>query len=261
MLALASVAVLSANAAQAAVIYEDNFTGSTGSIVNTTTPSLSRQPNLVDYSGNRYQGVNSQPTLDGLGHAYSTNGGGAVSLALPSLTSGDIITITMDMVTSTTNVSGYIIAGFTKAANTITSQGVLSAGLSGNGRLRVGSGTGTGDVYLSTTNDTGAVNTGGTWTSALTTFVMTYNTGTGALSINFDNSAISPYSWSGTVLTSLADLQYFTFQFNGMASTNAAYVDYLKVEVTPVPEPSVYALLFGGLGFVFLMSRRRRASC
>lgn len=251
---------VSANAVEAAVIYEDNFSGSAGSIVNTATPASSRQPNLVDYAGNRYQGVNSQPTINGSGRAYSTNGGGAVSLALPSLTSGDVITITIDMVTSTTNVSGYIIAGFTKQANTITSQGVLSAGLSGNGRLRVGSGTDTGNVFLSGANDSGAVLSSGTWTSPLTTFVMTYNTGTGGLSINFDNDSISPYSWSGTVAASLADLQFFTFQFNGMAASSAAYVDYMKVEITPVPEPSVYALLFGGLGFVLFMSRRRRVS-
>lgn len=262
-LMVATAAIIVAHSAQAVVLYEDNFSGTAGSIV--PTPTTGRFPNLVDYNNNRYQGSNNQPSIDGSGRFYSTNGGGAISLALPTLSSGDIIKITLDMVTSTTNASGYIIAGFTALPETFgtTNSGVLSAGLSGNGRLRVGSGTSNSNIYISSganLNDSGVVLSGGTYTSALTTFVMTYNTGTGAISITFDNDNISPYTWNGSYLAALSDLKYFTIQFNGMAASNAAYVDYLKVEV--IPEPSTFALLFGGLGSVMLVARKRRqAAC
>lgn len=255
--------------ANAVLLYEDDFSGAAGSIVNIGNPSLSRQPNLVNTDDARYQGVNNQPSINATnGYAYSTNGGGAVSLALPSLAFGDVITLTLTMRTITNQAAGYVIAGFTKEANSLTSQGVVSAGLSGDGRLRVGTGTNTTSAYLSTSNDSGVVLSNSIYTSPLTTFVMTYTVGTGALQVSFDNDSISPYVWNGTVAASIEDLKFFTFQFNGAnnqnnvptgtpANTYTSNVDYLSVDVQPIPEPQAVVLILGGLGLFFVIRRAR----
>ena len=57
---------------------------------------------------------------------------------------------------------------------------------------------------------------------------------------------------SYATLTNLGDPAYFAFE-------NVITVDNLKyTEVSPVPEPSTYALMLGGLGMVGFMAYRRR---
>lgn len=254
-------ALLATTSLNAAVIYEDNFSGAAGSIVNTTTPSLSRKPNLVNTLDSSYQGSNTQPSTNGSGQAYSTNGGGGISLLLPEISSGDVITITLQMTTVMTSASGWLMTGFTSAASTFGASGQLSTGLSGNGRFRAGTGTSSSNLALTSTNDSAVtsstVGSTTTYTSALTTYVMTYNTASGLLNVSFSNASMgSPYTWSTTTMATVADLNYFTIQWNGGGTST---IDYMKLEV--VPEPGTVALFALGAGGVVFLSRRKRPAC
>jgi len=91
-------------------IYEDNFDGSTGTLLS------GRAPDIVNTTGSTYV-ASAEVELDGDGNAISTNGGGVASIALPTINDGDVITITAAIrPVSSTDPGNWIAVGFSPNA-------------------------------------------------------------------------------------------------------------------------------------------------
>ena len=80
---------------------------------------------------------------------------------------------------------------------------------------------------------------------------------------NFDAALTNP-AFSSTVLTfgagsySISGRLDQSVTMDGVSPLNAT-LGAVRLTVAPIPEPSTYALLLGGLGLVGLLARRRRA--
>lgn len=91
-----------------------------------------------------------------------------------------------------------------------------------------------------------------------------------SLDSNYDNDSVASLSWtnlgSGSGLTSLSSIQMqakngggaWGSDETGNVTGNWVTVDNVTLTVSPVPEPSTYALLIGLIAFVFVAIRNRR---
>lgn len=104
-----------------------------------------------------------------------------------------------------------------------------------SGSTRLNSWGGTGWTELA--NLTGSVAAGTTWTTGLT---LSYTVGGGDSAVFGDNIAVG-----------------FKDSWTGSGGESSALFDNVSVDVTPVPEPSAFALLAGCFGLAWVMLRRR----
>jgi len=251
----------------ATVIYEDDFTGTSGTL------NLGRHPTIVDWENNAYLGKNTSNyfKLNGSGQliADRTAGGLSTSLLMPEITTSSIVTVTMDFRTSVTS-SGYIGLGFTNANSSLAVAGEVSAVVWQNGRVNVwdsavvDAGTGIASVSsgITSTSSTGVIRT------EVCRLVMTLDaTGedpTLLVTLTGLTSGVSTTIYNGIVSTDLDALNYLTIQFSqqliGTNATPQGYVDYINMAVTTIPEASATAfVLVAALGVLVTRSRRNRA--
>ncbi len=77
------------------------------------------------------------------------------------------------------------------------------------------------------------------------------------------NTIGSAHSFSGGVIANVTEIGFFTGVTTGGANAvrvSSLEFNYVAGVVAPIPEPSSYALLAGGLSILFVTSRRRRQS-
>jgi hypothetical protein len=239
--------------AQATVIFEDNFTGASGTLLN------GRSPNLVNTEGNTYTAPTSL-LLNGSGWAVSTNGSGSASIAMPTLTANETVIMTAVLRPRNT-ANNWMGFGFTDVVGSLATEGIAWAFLRGGthsngGRVTVNSGDGTtGALYSSTAAEVG-------WAGATdpSTMKITYTVGTGNMKVELGTQTVFEgliaYNGAAGTPAPLEALNYFTFQWSSQnIDTSAApgYFDSIKVEV--IPEPATIGML--GLGAIVAALIRR----
>lgn len=207
----------------AAVLYEDNFNGKAG------VPLVGRAPDTVNESKASYLGSNLLIT-DGAGRVVTKGVNHAVSLPLPKIKAGDIVTLTAD-VRASGEASAYVGIGFTDAVSTLSGFAELMASVrsDGAGRVFLGPPKNNTPLYLKPANLAGAH---GNVTDPVR-IVLTLDTGNRRLSVLIGAGRV----FDGPVDYATPErLNHVTLQFAAQAVADAAspaYVDYLKVEVAP----------------------------
>lgn len=253
----AALALLATNAAQATVIYQDDFSGTAGSQLQ------GRSPNLVNTTGNTYTTLapTNQLQINGSGWLGTTGSGGVAWLALPAISLGDTITLTVSLRPESTT-SNFIAIGFSDGTSDLISKGTAWALLRGGGAANAGqvlvrSGNGTnGVLYNPGTQEP-------TWGgSSPSTMTLIYNTGTGNLQAKLGAATlfngIIDYNGVTDTPAPLSALTHVSIQWlseNSLSSGSPGYVDSLQVDV--VPEPSTTALLVAGAVCVGVLLRRK----
>jgi hypothetical protein len=241
--------------AQATVIYQDNFTGTGGSLLN------GRSPDTVNTGGATYTASDTLK-LDGNGRAVSTNGSGSASIAMPTLTANDTVIMTAVLRPRNT-VNNWMGFGFTDvAAGSLATDGIAWAYLRGGarsnqGQVTIASGDGTTGQLYTTAVPPEAGYAGLTDPSTLK---ITYAVSNGNMKVELGANTV----WEGLIdYGGVADtpapaaaLDYFTFQWNAQfpdTNANPGYFDSITVEV--IPEPATIGML--GLGAIVAALIRR----
>jgi hypothetical protein len=238
-----------------ALIYEDDFSANPGALNGRTTASGFGNWTTTDSAfqvGSGQITINTNAPVD-----YH-----AATFALPTLTTNDILSLTITLRPSGPIFTGF---GFTPgSAEYVQNTGynwIYYTGLdSPTPAIQILTGQGpTGLVYNAALTNP-ALNFDA---SLPTTFQYTYSASAKTLTITATNGVnsstlLNNFDASATPLSGFSN---FALQFQGQAlgtDPNPAYVDYLEVEV--VPEPTTYAMLLCGLGAVTAMTvlRRRR---
>lgn len=209
----------------AAVLYEDNFNGAAGA------PLVGRAPDTVNNPKASYLGSNLLVT-DGAGRVVTKGTNHAVSLPLPKITEGDVVTLTADVRASGT-ASAYIGIGLTDAVATLSgfSELMVSVRSDGAGRVFLGPPNKGTPLYLKPANLAGAH---GNVTEPVRV-VLIFDTGKRKLTALIGAGKV----FDGPVdYATPEQLNHVTLQFASQAAADTAspaYVDYLKVEVSPSP--------------------------
>ncbi len=255
----AALTLLVTGAVQATVIYQDNFDGASGSLLQ------GRSPNLVNTTGNTYTTLapTSQLQVNGSGWLGTTGTGGVAWLALPTISSGDVITLTVSMRPASTT-SNFIAVGFSDGTSDLITKGTAWALLRGSGNANQGqvlvrSGNGTSGVLYNP--GTQEPDWGGASPSTMT---LIYNTGTGNLQARLGATTlfngIIDYNGVTDTPAPLSALTHVSIQWlseNSLSSGTPGYVDSLQVDVVPEPA-SVALLLAGGVAAGVLRWRKNR---
>ncbi|MCF6253457.1 MAG: PEP-CTERM sorting domain-containing protein [Thiomicrorhabdus sp.] len=85
------------------------------------------------------------------------------------------------------------------------------------------------------------------------------NNGVGSLSSLNDNISYATLTRGDSIPQSvIIDGEVFVLVDDGLASSTLIIDNFRYTEVSPVPEPSTYALMLGGLGLVGFMAYRRK---
>lgn len=207
----------------AAVLYEDNFNGAAG------VPLVGRAPDTVNTPAASYLGSNLL-VADGAGRVVTKGTNHAVSLPLPKIAEGDVVTLTAD-VRASGAASAYIGIGFTDAVATLSgfSELMVSVRSDGAGRVFLGPPNKGTPLYLKPANLAGAH---GNVTEPVR-IVLIFDTGKRKLTALIGAGKV----FDGPVDYATPErLNHVTLQFAAQAAADAtapAYVDYLKVEVAP----------------------------
>jgi len=235
-----------------ALIYEDDFSANPGALNGRTTASGFGNWTTTDSAfqvGSGQITINTNAPVD-----YH-----AATFALPTLTTNDILSLTITLRPSGPIFTGF---GFTPgSAEYVQNTGynwIYYTGLdSPTPAIQILTGQGpTGLVYNAALTNP-ALNFDA---SLPTTFQYTYSASAKTLTITATNGVnsstlLNNFDASATPLSGFSN---FALQFQGQAlstDTFPAYVDYVKVEV--VPEPTTYAILLCGLGMMTALRRRR----
>lgn len=205
------------------VIYEDSFTGATGTPLNTREPDMTNQP------GKGYSG-SAAPRL--MANRAVTVGNACISLPVPSIKEGNVIRFSADVHTAGENLFGYIGLGFAETADArLSHEGILWANIMNGGFARVWQGPseprGAGIPLYS---ESGVVaNTSGGSSS----LEFSFNTKTQELVVRVDGYDL----FNGTIDYNTPEkLKYLVLQFNDVNTSNAgsegaAYIDNLTVAI------------------------------
>ncbi len=219
--------------AQAAVVYQDDFTGVAGSLLN------GRSPNLVNTEGKTYTATDTLQ-LDGNGLAVSTSGAGSASIAMPALTANDTVVMTAVFRprSSSNNWMGF---GLARDPAALTGDGavwVLVRGgpHSNGGIVSISSGPGTaGNVYATLAGTQPEAGFEGINPSTLK---ITYIVKTGhmkvELGVNTVFEGLIAYNGTAGTPAPLDAIDYFTFQWNAQLTSTSptpGYFDSITVEV------------------------------
>ena len=241
--ALAAAALFLANTGNATVIYLDNFGGTVGTNID------GRTPDVTDTTGFTYVATNggSPLVVDGGGRVVSINGEGAMNIALPTITSDQVITITLQLRPQQASVDNWIAVGL--KADTTGNQ--LSNGTAwallggfpaeGAGSAQVFSGDATAGPLFSANPVASA------GLSKVSTLTLVYNTTTGNLKVDLSsiNGSATLFngiiSYGGTANTpaplsavQALGVQWFKQNTSNGGVADAGYVDSLKVDVRAV---------------------------
>ena len=217
--------------ARAAVIYQDDFTGDAGTLLN------GRAPNVFTATTNTYTAA-TVLQLDGSGRCVSGNGGGYASIALPALTSNDVIVIEgVFRPWNSANVNNWLGFGLAGDPGGITGTGTAWAYLRGGnksnqGQVTVFSGNGiAGQLYVSTSAEPGF---GGLNPSTLK---ITYTVKTGNMKVELGTNTVFEglIAYGGTTNTPapLSAMDYFTMTWSAgdtAAGANPAFFDSITVK-------------------------------
>lgn len=243
--AIFSIAAFNANAVLPVNLNAD-ANGWTGWTAAHSTGNTSQAGNFISNAiGNGENG--SQVPVNGSSWALYANSGQTAAMIYDfssSLVAGDSVSIAFD--------NGFINNGGTVGFSLQNSLGLNRFEfyfVGGTASYQINDNTGARDVDPAGTNMTLPFTAGG-----VGTILFTQGAGnTYTLSIN--GAAIEN---TGLVLTASDISRIRLFNFNaGSGSTHDQYFNSLVV--TPVPEPSTYALIIGGLALLIFIARRRAA--
>jgi len=222
---------------QGKTIYQDNFGGDAGSLLQ------GRSPDTVNTTGDTYTTLapTSQLQVTGSGWAGTTGSGGVAWLPLPALSSGDVITLTAGLKPAS-NASNFIAVGFSNGTSDLITNGsvwalLFGSGAPGQGRVVIRSGMGeNGVLYKSATREPA-------WEdSAESILTLVYNTRTGNLRVSLGSDTLfdGPISYNDAADTPapISALSHVTLQWfdqNPISDPNAGSIDSLQVEISPAP--------------------------
>lgn len=209
----------------AGVVYEDSFTGPVGTKLNSRGPDLFNADTSVKYIGG------DAPRI--LRDTGVTLGNSVVSLPLPPIKAGEVVTVSLGIKAVGENPFGYIGVGFTDAAKEpLSTKGVLWANIMNGGYMRVWQGPsepkGAGLLLHGSSASVAAP-------SIVSELVLVFDTGSKNFSVTLDSQSI----FEGTIdFPALETLKFLTIQFNGVSTSNdpeVACIDNLKVSIDPAP--------------------------
>jgi hypothetical protein len=220
--------------AQAGIIYQDNFAGTAGTLLN------GRSPNVVNTGGKTYTASTSL-LLNGAGWAVSTNGTGSASIALPALTPSDTVIMTAVFRPRNT-VNNWMGFGLSRDPLALSTDGTAWAYLRGgthsnSGRVVIASGNGTtGQLYASTAAEAGFQD------ANPSTMKITYTVGTGNMKVELGANKVFEgliaYGGTNNTPAPLSAIDHFSFQWSSqLASTSPTpgFLDSITVEVERNP--------------------------
>lgn len=217
-----TVSVLSLLPAMAEILFQDDFGGQMGEKLIQRTLNTAKGESVA-FAGH------TQLVLNGSGQVVSTNGGGAVSLPLPEIKPGDVITVTSNVRSAGDPVS-WIGIGFTKEPETLSSFGQITAAVraDGAGRVFTGAQKDGFTLYRDKVNVAGSVNN----ITGTVRLSLSFNTGNFNLLVKIDDTVI----YDGPIdYTTLDGLRYATFELvrqNNSAANDPGLVDGFKVEIS-----------------------------
>lgn len=209
--------------AHAATIYEDSFTGPTGTKLNTRGPDVSNTTPAANYTGG------DAPRLSN--NMGMTVGNGVASLPLPAIKAGEIVTISLDVKTAGDNQFGYVGVGLANEPNVPLSRaGALWANIMNGGFARVWQGP-------SEPQGAGLALYGGgdhvADYSDMTRLVMSFDTGSKLLIVKLNDSPIFEGVISFEDLDKLKYVSIFFNQVNISGTPEPACIDNFSVTIEP----------------------------
>jgi hypothetical protein len=243
--------------AQATVIYQDNFTGTGGSLLN------GRAPDTVNTGGKTYTAsttLNLSTNASATGWAVSTVAAGYAAIQMPTLTVNDtvIMTAVLRPRNSQNNWLGFgLQSDNTNGVGTIgTAWAYLRGGQHSNsGKVSIASGPGAAsNLYASAVAEPGFEGLNPS------TMKITYAVSNGYMKVELGANTV----WDGLIdyggvdtPAPLTAIDYFGFAWNTQntdSTTTPGYFDSIKVEV--IPEPATIGML--GLGMLTILAIRRK---
>ena len=232
-----------------------NFVLGSGAALNTNGPGGSRAIELVDTSGTLASTAVLTPTV--------ANGSPAFNTALPGQ---ELLRLTADFAVTTLTAAGsnvnvprivlgntadpanlvHVGLGRTSGGNVILYAGKGDSSNPSDGATRVllhnyGS-YNTGDLAANDTND------------VYVTLTLTYSSATGAMTISATNGGVNG-SGSFTGFSGFNNDNLTLSFVSGTSAQTTAYLDNVRLETLPIPEPA--AALLGSMGLLGLLLRRR----
>jgi len=242
--------------AQAAIIYQDDFSGTAGSLLN------GRAPNVVNTTGNTYTAA-SVLELNGSGRAVSSNGGGYASIALPAVTEDDVVVMEAVFRPRSSNDNWMAFGLAKESAADLTNHGTAWVNLRGGphangGRVTVFSGNATsGQLYQTATPPEAG------WAGATdpSTMKITYTVKTGNMKVELGANTVFEglidYNGVADTPAPLSAIDHFTLQWSGQDLSTSATPGYFdSVTVSVIPEPATIGML--GLGTLVTLGIRRK---
>lgn len=217
--------LLLVHSGQAGVVYEDGFTGPVGTKLNSRGPDIFSADTTVKYLGG------DGPRI--LRDTGVTLGNSVVSLPLPPIKKGEVISVSLGVKAVGENPFGYIGVGFTSAAKEpLSTNGLLWANVMNGGYMRVWQGPsepkGEGLLLYGSSASVAAP-------SIVSELILIFDTQSGNFSVTLDSQSI----FEGSIdFPSLESLRFLTIQFNGVSTSNdpeASCIDNLKVSIDPAP--------------------------
>ena len=258
--ALAAAALFIANTGNATVIYQDNFSGTIGTSIN------GRTPDVTDTTGFKYV-ADAALVVSGDGRVVSINGAGAMNIALPTIISDQVITITLQL-RPQSSVANWIAVGL-KADTTGNqlSNGTAWALLGGSPAYPVGSA----QVFSGAATAGPLFGAGSLPSAGLSndsTMVLAYNTTSGNLKVDLSSingsatlfNGIIAYGGIANTPAPLSAVQALGIQWDNQNNSGGDWADigYVKsLTVDVVPEPATWALLAIGFTGIVILRRRR----
>jgi hypothetical protein len=243
-------------AANAQIVYQDNFDGIAGTTLN------GRSPDVVNTTGNTWTGSTTLVT-SGSGLAVSTLASGVLSIAMPTITLDDVITMTAVLRPRNT-VNNFLAFGLSRSAGALSGEGTawafLRGGTHANGGMVVAnSGSGSTGLLYQTPGD--SLPQAGFEGINPSTMTLTYTVLTGNLKVQLGLNTVFEglidYGGVADTPAPLDTMTHFSLQWNSqLLDTNANPGYFDSVTVSVVPEPSTWALVAGSLTVLAVFRRR-----
>ena len=219
---LAMAMMLAPSTSRAEVLFEDDFDGPAGEKL------IQREPNVINKGSAMYLG-HAQLLLNESKQVVASQGSGAVSLPLPEIKAGDVITLTATVRVAGESVT-WIGIGFTEEPQTLSSYGQITAAVRADGAGRVFTGAQKDGFLLYKEKDNIASSAANV--TEPVRLQMSFDTGKFKLSVKVDDSVI--YDGPVDYMTQ-EKLRYATFELvrqNDATSASPGYCDDFKVEVS-----------------------------